>query len=152
MTYYKRKETRYPNIYEYHTKKGKRYAVRIGYTHEGQPEEFNQMGIKTIAAAKTILREAEANIDNSETGLVKNKDITVREYYPLFREDKLNSESWNKTSLQGYDSIFTNHLLPEYGDTPLLKLNLSIIKDLLIERFMMISLVPKQYGQSIIHL
>lgn len=123
MAYYKRKETKYPNIYEYYTKKGKRYAVRIGYTHEGEKEEFNQMGIKTIAAAKAILREAEENIDNSETGLVKNKNITVREYYPLFTEDKLNSESWNKTSLQTYNSMFTNHILPEYGDTPLLKLN-----------------------------
>lgn len=122
MAYYKRKETRYPNIYEYETKKGRRYAVRLGYTHERKTEEFNQMGIKTIAKAKSILRKVEDKIDNLETGLIKNKNITVREYFPVFREDKLNSENWNKTSLQSYDSAFNNHLLPMYGDTPLIRL------------------------------
>lgn len=123
MTYYKRKETKHPNIFEYETKKGKRYAVRIGYTHQGQYDEFNQSGIKTIAKAKSILRKVEDNIENYETGLISNKNLTVREYYPIFREDKLNSETWNDTSLNAYDSNFHNHLLPEYGETPLIKLD-----------------------------
>lgn len=123
MTYYKRKETKHPNIYEYDTKKGKRYAVRIGYTHQGKTEEFNQMGIKTIVAAKSILRNIEDKIENYDTGLIGNKKITVREYYPLFVKDKLNAKVWNKTSKQAYDSIFTNHILPIYGDTNIIKID-----------------------------
>lgn len=122
-TYYKLKETRHPNIYEYNTKKGKLYAVRIGYTHQGQPKEFEKRGLKTIAAAKSLLRDIEDKIENYETGLVGNKNITVREYYPKFVQDKLNSKSWNKQSRTGYDSNFNNHILPVYGDMSIIKID-----------------------------
>ncbi len=81
------------------------------------------MGIKTIVAAKSILRNIEDKIENYDTGLIGNKKITVREYYPLFVKDKLNAKAWNKTSKQAYDSIFTNHILPIYGDTNIIKID-----------------------------
>ena len=123
MTYYKLRETIHPNIYEYDTKKAKLYAVRIGYTHQGQSEEFEKRNIKTIASAKSILRKIEEKIENYDTGLIGNKTITVSEYYPLFVEDKLRSKSWNKTSKQAYDSMFTNHILPVYGNMNIIKIN-----------------------------
>lgn len=123
MTLYKLRETKHPNIYEYDTKKGKLYAVRIGYTHEGQQEEFGKRGLKTIAGAKSLLRDTEQKIENYDTGMIGNKKTTVREYYPVFVEDKLNSKSWNKTSKVGYDSNFTNHILPVYGDMSIIKIN-----------------------------
>lgn len=123
MTYYKRVPTKHPNIYEYETKKGKLYAVRIGYTHEGKQEEFYESGIKTIAAAKSLLRDIEDKIENYEMGLIENKKISLREYYPIFRENKLETKEWNKTSLQAYDSNFTNHILPVYGDMPMIQID-----------------------------
>lgn len=121
--YYKRIPTNHPNIYEYETKKGKRYAVRIGYTHEGEQDEFNESGLKTIAAAKSILREVEEKIEQFEMGLINNKNITVREYYPIFKENKIQSKSWNRTSGVGYDSAFLNHILPVYGDTKIIQID-----------------------------
>lgn len=119
MADYKKVPTRYPNIFEYETKKGKRYNVRLGYTVRGEKKEFNKMGIKTISEAKSILRNAEDKIENQEIGLLGNKKITVAEYYLIFREDKLNSNTWNKTSLVGYDSAFNVHILPYFGARPL---------------------------------
>lgn len=123
MANYKLVATKHPNIYEYETKKGKKYAVRIGYTIDGVPDEFQKMGIKTIAEAKSLLRNVEEKIEKEESGLIKNRSMTVREYYQLFREDKINSRSWNETSVTGYDSLFMVHFFPAFGETPLVKLD-----------------------------
>lgn len=73
MTYYKLRDTKYPNIYEYDTKKAKLYAVRIDYTYQGRSDEFEKRNIKTIAAAKSILRNIEEKIENYDTSLIGNK-------------------------------------------------------------------------------
>lgn len=119
MSDYKKVPTKYPNIYEYETKKGKRYNVRLGYSEQGKKKEFNKMGIKTIAEAKSILRNTEEKIENQELGLINNRKITVADYYQIFREDKLTSGSWNKTSQIAYDSAFNVHILPYFGSRPL---------------------------------
>lgn len=62
--------------------------MRIGYTLNGVRDEFSKSGIKTMAQAKSILRKVEEQIENEELGLIQNKNITLREYYPMFREDK----------------------------------------------------------------
>lgn len=46
----------------------------------------------------------------------------MSEYYAVFTEDKLDAGSWNKTSKQAYDSIFTNHILPVFSATLIIKI------------------------------
>lgn len=123
MADYKKVPTKYPNIFEYETKKGKRYNVRLGYSVRGEKKEFNKMGIKTLAEAKTILRDVEDKIANDEIGILENRKITVRQYYQIFKEEKLHSRSWNNTSLTSYDSLFMGHFFPAFGDTPLSRLD-----------------------------
>lgn len=114
---------KYPNIYEYETKKGKKYAVRIGYSANGKTQEFQKMSLKTLAAARSLLREVEENIEKNELGFINNKKLTVKEYYSIFRKDKIDSDYWSATSVTDYDSLFTNHILPHFGTTPLIKLD-----------------------------
>lgn len=114
---------KYPNIYEYETKKGKKYAVRIGYSANGKTQEFQKMSLKTLSAARSLLREVEENIEKNELGFIKNKKITVQEYYSIFRKDKIDSDYWSATSITDYDSLYTNHILPYFGTTALIKLD-----------------------------
>lgn len=123
MAKYEFTPTKNPNIFEYEIKKGKRYRVRIGFTINGKYDEFDKMGIKTLAEAKSILREAEENIEKEEIGYINNKKTTVKEYYSIFRADKIETKEWSDTSIVGYDSNFINHILPIFGNIPLIKLD-----------------------------
>lgn len=71
-------KTKYPNIYTYETKKGKRYYVRRKFKLNGKKKEITKSNLKTLAEARHALAEIEAKIDNNEYDPRLN--MTVNEY------------------------------------------------------------------------
>lgn len=124
MAKYTFEETKHPNIHKYKTKKGAKYRVRMGYTVNGVPDRFEKMGYKSMAEAKAAIRKVEDMIEKHESHLIKNREITVREYFKLYREEKIRNKTWRKKqSVIGVDTTFNNHLLPKFGNLKLIELN-----------------------------
>lgn len=59
-------KTKYPNIYTYETKKGKRYYVRRKFKLHGKQTEVSASGLKTVAEARQALAEIENKIANGD--------------------------------------------------------------------------------------
>ncbi|MCH4175934.1 MAG: site-specific integrase [Streptococcaceae bacterium] len=115
----KYEKTKYPNIYSYETKSGKKYAVRRGYFFEGKKKEFNKSGLKTIGEAKSILANSEINIQNNEINLINSSNITVGQYWDIFSEKRITIGKWTRDSERGNVSIYKVHIKPKFENIKL---------------------------------
>lgn len=116
-------KTNYPNILTYETRTGTKYRIRKSYKLNGNRDIIDESGFKTLAHAKARLREIETELDKNEFGYLFNKNTTVSEYYKIYSSKKIKSKKWSKDSQCSNDSLFNNHIIPEFGNTPLQKLN-----------------------------
>lgn len=117
----KRTKTKYPNIFSYETQKGTKYQVRRKYFMNGQEKEVNESGFTTLNLAKARLREIENQIEEEELGLINNKSITFDRYLALYIQSKENS--WTKDTKYSVENVCKTQLSPQYGNTPLSKIN-----------------------------
>lgn len=118
----KYKKTRHLNIYTYETKRGTFYRIRKTVSINGVKDIIDESSFKTLAAAKARLREIEESIDKSETGYLRSQKLTVSEYYKEYSNRKTLQHAWSKDTRYGNDSLFRTHILPAFGNTPLIKL------------------------------
>ncbi|WP_295485985.1 site-specific integrase [uncultured Streptococcus sp.] len=117
----KRTKTKYPNIFSYETKKGKRYYVRRKYTVNGQKKEVSQSGLKSLADARVALAEIEQKIDNHEFDT--NKNLTVDEYWQLYSDNRIKTGRWAPDTVCSKISIYGNHFKERYGKKQLKDIN-----------------------------
>ncbi|HEK9911726.1 TPA: Arm DNA-binding domain-containing protein, partial [Streptococcus equi subsp. equi] len=75
-------KTKYPNIFTYDTKKGKRYYVRRGYYLKGKKKEATKSNLKTLQEARAALTEIEQKIENND--FAYNKNLTVDQYWNMY--------------------------------------------------------------------
>ena len=114
-------KTKYPNIYTYETKKGKRYYVRRGYNFNGKRHEANASGLRTLPEAKLALAEMDRKIE--EQSITIDTNITVEKYWEIFYEKRVETGRWTANTEVYYKSTFKNHILPVYGKIKLKKLS-----------------------------
>ena len=88
----KRNKTKYPNIFTYETKKGKRYYVRRKFKLHGKQTEASASGLKTLAEAKQSLAEIENKIANGDYDPRKN--MTVDDYWQIYSENRIKTGRW----------------------------------------------------------
>ncbi|WP_035066150.1 tyrosine-type recombinase/integrase [Carnobacterium maltaromaticum] len=126
MTKAKRTKTKYPNIFSYSTKKGIKYHVRMRYTVSyGVYKEIDRSGF-SLPAARAFVRETEKNIEQHEFGYLNNHKITVDDYFETFKKNRIESKVWTSDSQVSFINIYNNHIFPDFGHVPLIKLNRNI--------------------------
>lgn len=121
----KYEKTKYPNILTYETKNGVRYRIRKTISIKGKKDIVDESGFKNISAAKARLREIEDQVDKNEPGYIRNKKLTVSEYYKEYSKRKTLQHVWSADTRYGNDSLFKVHIKPIFGDTPLSKIQRS---------------------------
>lgn len=121
-------KTKYPNIYIYETKKGKRYYVRRNFKLNGKKKEASASGLKTLAEARHALAEIENKIANNEYDPKKN--MTVNDYWEIYSENRIKTGRWAPDTIANKESIFRIHFAKRYG-----KVKLRDIERLEYERY-----------------
>lgn len=116
-------KTKYPNIFSYETKKGKRYRIRRAYFYEGKKKELDESGMKTLQEAKIRLAEIERTLDMDELGYIARKKMTCDEYYQEYATRKVQTQTWSKDTKRKKDMDWKNHVSPAFGNTPLAKID-----------------------------
>lgn len=118
------KVEKYPNIFSYETKKGKRYRIRRGFFDEfGKKDEVDESGFKTLAEARVRLAEIETMLDKRELGYFTKKNLTCDDYYKEWSLRKVKTLVWSPATKQSNDMNWKNHVSPAFGHIPLSKLN-----------------------------
>lgn len=115
--------TKYPNIFSYETKKGKRYRIRRGYFNNGKKQEVDESGFMNLAQAKARLAEINLMIDRQELGYFTKKNLTCDDYYKEWALKKVKTKVWSPDTKRSNDMNWKNHISPSFGHTPLSKLN-----------------------------
>ena len=108
-------KTKYPNIYTYETKKGKRYYVRRKFKLHGKQTEVSASGLKTVAEARQALAEIENKIANGDYDPRKN--MTVDDYWQIYSENRIKTGRWAPDTVMTKTSWYNHHFSKQFGDT-----------------------------------
>lgn len=119
----KYEKTKYPNIFSYDTKKGKRYRIRRGYFQDGKKKEIDESGFKNIAEVRARLAKIEEKLDQNELGYFTKKNLVCDDYYYEYAMKKVKTGVWSPDTKRGNDANWKNHLSPTFGHLALSKLN-----------------------------
>ena len=111
----KRNKTKYPNIFTYETKKGKRYYVRRKFKLHGKQTEASASGLKTLAEAKQSLAEIENKIANGDYDPRKN--MTVDDYWQIYSENRIKTGRWAPDTIGTKMSWYNRHFHKQFGGT-----------------------------------
>lgn len=117
----KYRKTKYPNIFEYDTTKGKRYYIRRSFMLKGRKQEVTKSGLKTLVEARTILAEIEQKINQGDYHT--NKNLTVDQYWEKYYDKKTRTGQWAPDTEVNKVRIYNNHFKPRYGHVKLKDLN-----------------------------
>lgn len=115
-----KKLLRHPNIYEYETRRGKRYGVRRGFTNSlGRKDEFTRSGFLTWRAADIVLKQFEASLVTGQINPITHRGVTVTEYFEKMCKRNEELGIWRESTLASQKQYFNNHLKPIFGSTSL---------------------------------
>ncbi|HAK1019826.1 TPA: site-specific integrase, partial [Listeria monocytogenes] len=78
--------TKYLGIYEYMTKKGKRYGIRVRYKQGNDYPEISKSGFETIAAAKVYKNNIENLKANKKEYVFTNEKLTLNTWFATYME------------------------------------------------------------------
>ena len=110
-------KTKYPNIYTYETKKGKRYYVRRKFKLHGKQTEASASGLKTVAEARQALAEIENKIANGDYDPRKN--MTVDDYWQIYSDNRIKTGRWAPDTIANKENIYNTHFAKRYGKSRL---------------------------------
>lgn len=110
-------KTKYPNIYTYETKKGKRYYVRRNFKLNGKKKEATASNLKTIAEARHALAEIENKIASGDYDQKKN--ITVNDYWQIYSENRIKTGRWAPDTISGKKSLYNKYFAKRYRNMKL---------------------------------
>lgn len=107
-------KTKYPNIYTYETKKGKRYYVRRKFKLNGKQTEVSASGLKTVAEARQALAEIENKIANGDYDPRKN--MTVDDYWQIYSENRIKTGRWAPDTIANKDTQYRHCFQKRFGN------------------------------------
>lgn len=111
----KRNKTKYPSIFTYETKKGKRYYVRRKFKLHGKQTEASASGLKTLAEARQALAEIENKIANGDYDPRKN--MTVDDYWQIYSDNRIKTGRWAPDTIATKMSWYKYHFRKQFGRT-----------------------------------
>ncbi len=106
-------KTKYPNIYTYETKKGKRYYVRRNFKLRGKKKEVTESNLKTVAEARLALAKIEEKIANGDYDPRNN--MTVDVYWEMYSDNRIKTGRWSPDTIVNKKSIYKNFFKKRYG-------------------------------------
>jgi integrase len=112
MRYTYKKERRDPQIQSYETQAGKRWRVKFSMTAHGRKHNVEKNGFISFDAARAGKTQAINDIQNN----ISHDNVTVREYFEMYSEEKLANGSWRYTTYKGTTTAFKKHVYPDWGD------------------------------------
>lgn len=133
MSTTKWRTTKTPGIYEYDTKKGTRYGVRIHYKKGNKYPEKSKSGFKTIAAAKVYKNEIENLNDNKKAYIFENQKLTLNSWFHSYME-MFKKKKKSKDTIANKYSIYKNHLESPFGNYYLIDISLEVYEDFLRDK------------------
>lgn len=111
-----KKLPRHPNIYEYETKKGKRYGIRRGFTNSvGKKDEYTKSGFKTWREADIVLKKFESDLAQNDYRSVAGGQITLDQAWKHFEEVKTNMGKWRQSTKTAQTNNYFMYIKPRFG-------------------------------------
>lgn len=115
MKYTYTKERRDPQIQSYMSASGKRWRIKFAITKGGRKLKVEKQGFTSFDAARSAKLQEINAIENGNT----LSNITVREYFENYCEEKMANGSWRYPSYIRISKMFENHLYSHWGNVKL---------------------------------
>ncbi|MCD2257098.1 site-specific integrase [Agrilactobacillus fermenti] len=123
---------RHPNIYEYETRRGKRYGLRRGFTtSEGKKEEYTKSGFLTWRDADVVLKKFEVDLSEGKIGLIATNNITLDAYFNRIAQKKYQLGIWKDSTRKTTTNYYRKYLKPRFGKKQLDEISRSQFQDFL---------------------
>lgn len=111
---------RHPGVYEYQTKKGKRFGVRRTYDDAmGERKEFSKSGFIHWQDADIEIKQFEAKLARGEVSGSLGHRMTVDQYYQQMAKRKMKMGIWRESTARSNKNFYSKYLKPAFGKTPL---------------------------------
>jgi integrase len=115
---------RHPNVYEYDTRRGKRFGIRRGFQNSvGKNDEFTKSGFLTWRDADVVLKNFEASLATGQVSPITHRGVTLGQYFDQMVERKTALGRWRKNTVLQNNHYFNKHLRPVYGNTPMAEIS-----------------------------
>lgn len=106
----------HPNIYEYETKRGKRYSVRRRYKNlSGKYEMYTSSGYTSWQDAEQNLRKFEMKLFDGSLSESEQRKITVDDYFDTVRKRKVESGIWKHSTEMQRVNLYEHIISPVFG-------------------------------------
>lgn len=106
----------HPNIYEYTTKRGKRYSVRRRYKNNlGKYETYTSAGWPSWREAEQDLRKFEMGLFDGSLTESEVKKITLNDYFIGMKKRKLDSHVWQPSTADLNETEYNKHFRQPFG-------------------------------------
>lgn len=107
---------RHPGVYEYSTKKGKRFGIRRTYDDAmGTRREFSKSGFIHWQDAEIQLKQFEAKLVSGEINGSGNQRISVDSYYKQMVQRKLKIGIWRESTARTNKNYYKKYIKPAFG-------------------------------------
>lgn len=107
---------KHPNVYEYSTKKGKRYGIRRGFTNaDGKKDEFTRSGFRNWHDAESAIKKFEDDLVNGSITALTGSKIRLGDYFDKMAARKLKYKRWRDSTYDTNTRNFDNHIRPTFG-------------------------------------
>jgi integrase len=108
---------KHPNVYEYETRRGKRYGIRRTFTNDfGKREEYTKSGFTNIPDAQITLNEFERSQLLGNTTQYSSRSITLNEWWEKLLKRNADSELWRPATIHQKTTYYNKHLKEPFGD------------------------------------
>lgn len=106
----------HPNIYEYETKRGKRYSVRRRYQDfTGKYETYTSSGFTDWRQAEQDLRKFEAKLFDGTLATAESKKITLNDYFEMMSDRKKRMGVWKISTAKVNQQYYAKHFKKQFG-------------------------------------
>lgn len=108
---------RHPNVYEYETKRGKRYSVRRTYFDVfGKKQEFTKSGFLNWRDAEQALRKFETSLYDGSIANSEMSKITLNDYFEAMAKRKAELGIWRISTDKRTRSVYNTYFRESFGD------------------------------------
>ncbi|MFC6180309.1 tyrosine-type recombinase/integrase [Lactiplantibacillus daowaiensis] len=107
---------KHPGLFEYETKKGKKYGIRRGYTNADHKTVYwSKSGFTNWREADISLKQFEAKLSAGELTESLTGDVTLESYYQKIKKRNVELGKWRPNTVLQKEAYWKNHLSPIFG-------------------------------------
>lgn len=115
---------RYPGVYSYATKKGKRYGVRRKYKDiSGKAQYWSKSGFTNASDADLALKKFELDLSTGKLGQISGHKITVDTYFKRIYDRKTSLGIWRPITARSMLNYYKEWFKEPFGASRLDEIN-----------------------------